>query len=1758
MQYITGWSFFKHIVSSIPPSDYDCHIQEASQPDLLEMSEQATGSWTLQNVQALPTSSKLLLEHGDLLLKFVKLQGRIAEQASQQQADLLNDEVTQLEDVIPLLKDEVTQFEDVIPLLQYKIGETSHRPSSRLDRANQKAADLERTNIELSSRISELQGTAKNDRCQCELLQKKVVELELEKQKQESNTKSLEAKIVQLSDNVGTSQAEADSEHKERVLLQKEHDQLKSDKKTQLQKLESELQLHEHDIKLLKDENVALSKDIIQARKRAKDAFHSAKDAQQDTHVVEDAYIDLEMQKDHDELSKEYGANDAESMAKRFEYTDTIIEDQAAQIHRLEIDLEEMDILQETNQELEEANRKLKDDGQRWKEASQRTAENSQKLEEHIRTLEEANQKLEADNRSSKVNSQTLKQESQQLKAALEKGNQITVSSGVDEATMQWVLRARHETLQLERDLGSLEAAWYGDEAALGHGGEVPNRPVSAPATSVVHGDIPEHDTDSEGFEQSRRLSEIGEPQTMMEAWTRQFASYPPSAGIESWRNSQSQAGTRPGSRLAYGSIYTPSQRSRPASIADISNPLPSARLGLVSRGTDAPPHHPNRGSLQSRRSSISLSRNTMFNAVPTMAELAEKIAKDYFMAYLPHNIEVPFSRIPSPEAPKPPSAAQYQPGMASRDFAVEAAQSSQKSLAFYRHNGVQIMEKSKAPVRPLHRGRKASLSTISEMSGSLFSPRRSESRMRAWLTDDEIGIIRGTGLCERGTQTELEDSTACLTEHDQLDPALVSTPLVFDHSTQTEPLPMVGPDAVATYDRATQTTFEHTPATLKDDYFASAPPAPLYQSIGTQSSLGNVPDAGLDFPALAASETASVHGESQPTQQVGPQAITKLLAQFIEDAATQDVTSAPNADKATVMTREEDTFEHKSVQTEGGVTFSTTEHTMQTDPVTVAELPASTPSTYGYEYNSISRPVPADATSGAPRSRVAATARLFERDNGNSRETRAKLAVLTSGGTQSRASQEPSVTITPTKLFTESPHLAFARTDALARSLRPKSEAKQSDRSEAQAVQQGARSPRITKANATDIEVLPAKVYEQEHRPVSRPALATLDAGVQTSPTKHPSIQTFVSSPFQVAQPCIWSESILDATDISSESTTITWETPDDNPYPTPSFYTSPWRSPVTPDYSGLEVVTRGSFDDGDKMVMTTAEGSSARAGSGSLKVDEFTRSPPEFFSRTAMPSPGEVDSESDQSDEDDSILSTPERRHSGNLTQVEASHEPSSTNVSDTIDSPPWQSASPGPVEAPAHEIITTVKQLTHKSRPSTSPVSPEDAWQLQVVRYAEPSALHSPESRFNEARTEDHQERWALQLQRPQTERPVLRSLMLPHAGTPRLLDSPMIAFPDFDDQFFESPSEYIHSPYLAQQNSRAPELNEVNATNEDPPAQLWQPPHRPLPLDLLRSGSVAETVTPPIDSPYPTDSSQHNKERFRFQALAALEGMAERSDSARDFEAPADDMGFSATSRPNSDRTFAVSSARPSPLRFGDSRFPQPESSDPGVSEIGATSPTTPKSSRLTFFDKPTSSIQQRRHKKAASLPTTAAPVIAGLLEWHPSSPADNTASMPHLQEKTPEAGSDLPKEDAQASPKRDKSISTPTFPGSFGTPQGLDPQDISHLPLPILALLCARLPQLLRDAKNTRWHVTIDWGKLWWTVLWLAMAAYFLFNFWLSVLLRDHIDDWKSANVSSRKYNYIVMARDEYWGNSWWKLLEFWMAGGLGGSMELLV
>ena len=754
----------------------------------------------------------------------------------------------------------------------------------------------------------------------------------------------------------------------------------------------------------------------------------------------------------------------------------------------------------------------------------------------------------------------------------------------------------------------------------------------------------------------------------------------------------------------------------------------------------------------------------------------------------------------------------------------------------------------------------------------------------------------------------------------------------------------------------------------------------------------------------------------------------------IVGTAAAQATKSVPKADKATAMTPKESVFEHESSQTTGGVAFGTADRGMETDMMNIAELPAPVPTASSHEHVSTSRPVSTQTIPRTPGSRVAAAAQLFEKADSNRKGAGAKPTILTLRNAQTPASRGPSVPTTPPTLFTASPHLPFARNDAVTRSLRPALGAKQIESGEHLAVQQDPTALRAEERNATSIEFLPAKAYEHEQTGTGHATL-TLDAGVQTSSTVAEHSAKPIPEPSQVIHFDSQSGSTLDPTDISPPSTVI-WETPDDNPYPTPGFYTDPWRSPITPDYSGLEVVNEGSVQDSIKVVVLRAEEDRRRAESGSSAILEDIVAPPEDFARTAMPSPGEIDSESDESDDDDVIQITPERRQSDDLSHVSSVNEPIDTVIQDSINSPRSRNLNPGAVEAPAHEDVPVVKRLTHISRPSTSPVSPEDAWQLRVVKYTSPSALSSPKPHLDVLPREDVEERSALEVQRTRQEKPVLRSLMLPHAGTPRLLDSPMIPFPDFDDQLFESPSEYSHSPCLARRGPRASGSGETNTADESHPAQLWQPPRRPPPLNFLRAGSVAETVTPPIDSPYAADSSQHNKKRFRFQAFAALEGMAETSDYGTDHDVASYDRGSSALSMQSSVRTFAGSSARPSPLRFGNTRFPQPRLEETAVSEIGTTSPTTPRSSQPAFFDKFTPSIQQRRHKKAASLPATAAPLIAGLLDWHPSLSVDNGSPKPIVQEEAPETSNILPKEDAQGSSTRDKSTNIPTFPGGF--------------------------------------------------------------------------------------------------------------------------
>ncbi len=1729
-------SFFTHTASSIPPSDGggdpSSPTGEKHQP-----AEQAKLPEVVQQNSTHPVQRKLDSNHalafplskekdvGEMLVKF---QDRVREQ----------DPKTQIE----LLKSEISCFEDVILQLRSKLDAASRHPASlqerhdasikilekqifdlrqEMGRLREGKGKLQRERDRISERVNELQASASNEHQRLELLQKKFDQLEIHKKKQaqqlqsqEGDIKSLTDKNASLSDQVAASQISAKNEHQQRELQQKKLDQSESDKQAQLQKLEAEIQLHEGDIKRLTDENSALLEAFLQVGSRAKDAHGSVENAQHDVQRAEDAYVDLQMQKDQAEQSKEDGQKEATSVAQQLERMNVIVEQQSAQIYRLEIEAENRDILAEENQELKK------------------------KYEE----LEEKNQKL---------------------KEALERGGQIIVGSEADEATRQWVLLARNETLELERDLVLLEAAWYG--------GEEPTEIAPLPATSLVQQDIQEQDNDSNSLKQSRQSSDIGDPQSLVEYWSQQVAGYPPSAGLESWRNFQPQQGSRPGSRLNYGTGYTPSRRSRPTSLVGLPKPFPSARLGLVSRGTDAPSQRADRHLLRSRSSSREISRNLVWTSVPSLAELARKRDGDDFFSYLPHNREVPLPQ----KAAEPSSAAQYQPRMASHDFAMAAAKSSQNSLAFYRHNGLKIMEEASAPVRPLHHGRKASLSTISEKSGSfVLSPRRSDSRTRAWLTEDEY---KRTRLGDTGTQTGVKEATASRLKIEQLNQTQSSTSVVFDHGTQTKTIAVVIPSPVLTHDQETQTALEGILKAVDDEQFTTARPASMLIGGETQASLGTVLDPGPNPPSPSVPEAASIHRETKPILEPRSGYSMGELKTVISSeigrggTAAQDGISYSKADKATAMTPKENTFGHKAVQnktvqTSTNVVSSAVERSKHADFMDIAELPAPIPTTSSYGHFSTNRPVSAENIPPTPRSRVAATARLFEKDNSNRKGASMKLAILTSHDAQSPASTRRLVATTPTKLFTDSPHLPFARNDAVTRSLQPVQDSKLDQGGEHPVVQQDAAVLRAKEEDATSIGTLPAIAYLEKQLVAVQNSPSTADMDRQISPTKASTSQAHVPLPSQTAELYPESCSTFDATDISRESTIIAWEIPDDDPYPTPGFYTDPWRSPVALVYSGLEAVAGVSRHDIDKVPVTSAQQDSHLAEPVLSSVDEVIPMPPEDFARTALPSPGEVEPEirTDESDENESGTDQdvnqirPDHAKSAESSQGATFWEQASSETGETVHSAlPLRSFSLGHLEAPRHGVVPTVQHLTRISRPFTSPVSPEDVWQLQVVSSNDHSFVHSPEPHFNQMRRGHTEKRSEKSVERARREAPVPSCVLLPHARSSRVLDSPVVPFPAFDDQLYESPRQYSPLALPLERMKEVTKHGDINTTENIRFHQLWQPPHRPPPLDLSSSEGNAERLVPVLDSPRYPDTSQLDKKRFRFQALAALEGVAERLDCTMNRDTGSHDRVSSALSTWRSETTSTGSSVTPAPLRLGNSRFPQPELQE-CFSEIGTTSPIMSEPPPLSFLRSPGASRHELRLSEAVRAPATAVSAVAGLLEWRQPFRDHERNQTPSVQGQTSDNSDTISENNTGSSARKDKSTSTMTFPGAFSNPRVLDLEDIDHLPLPIMPLLFAQMRCLLWEIKNIKYNITIDWSKLWWTVLWAAMSAYFLSNFWLSILLRDHIDDWKSANLSTRKYNHIVTGRDEYWGNSWWKLIEFWLAGGFGGSMELFV
>ena len=1345
----------------------------------------------------------------------------------------------------------------------------------------------------------------------------------------------------------------------------------------------------------------------------------------------------------------------------------------------------------------------------------------------------------------------TLEEENRQPREASAQGG---TGSEAYENVKNWLLRARDENILLEKDLESLADLWSHSRQPthMDHYVEI-NKPKQ---------DVEEHGSDAQSTDPSHPASEMYTPQDLKQ-WTREIHDGLPSASGESWRNSQSQAGTRPSSRNSNNNGL----RSRPNSQAGLPKQLPGPYAGVVSRGTDAPYQRSNRHSLKSRPPSRGLVRNPSSTSISSYAEPNRRAwqEKRNFNAYFPHNVEVP---IPKAE-PKPPSAARYQQGMDSRDFAIAASQSSRESLDYHRQNGLKTVEEAAASVRPLHRGRKASLSTISERSESVVrSPLRSFSRTRAWIHGDESHVVH---LRESGTQTDDEYASPTNRRLDQATQTQYSTSISLDRDTQTEILDVQtdreAPSErtrIVTPDEATRTAFDEVQKLTADKQTATLSPTHFREDTSTQISFDIAPETE--------DQTASAQ----------PQTLASMHEISNQEKATQTMSSdmpPSKADKGTAMTPREATTQDSAVQATDVLAFSGIEHGVQTDFPEIAELPAPLSKTPEMSHRLPRTPV---SEPQGPRSRVAATAQLFDKDDLKPKGPLLKLAVNASNSAPNTPSKRPAVSTTPTELFTDSPHLPFARNAALTKSMEAISKAKRNDGSERQLMEQDASALQSDEEAPASAQLLPAMAYQESQRVAIQELPTLVDASVQTSPTTIGGTENEVSHSDQNEQsylPSDMSDISLDGRDKSSRSSVFHWETPDDNPYPTPGFYTEPWHSPYTSEYSGLEVVNEDATSAGEHAPIVTNSEDGLISESGRSGVHTPAVIAPPDFARTASPFPEEKeketwpnDSEEFESDEDEQteeIYTDLQPREDPK--EIRQSLEEAVTEIRGRVSQERPHSAAPGPSEvqeAPTIEVAITTKQAAEPTRhkSSNSPVSPEDATELQIVKYDDPNSLPSPEPP-SRAENPGEGERVELDVARPLRSRPGPLTLVLPHTAATMIVESPNIPFPTFDDQLYESPIQYSQPSPPTSRETDEPGVGMWQPMVQPHSLQLRRPHRRPPPLTLLPSRSIVGPATTPLDSPAASGNSQ--RQDARSQALAALEGRAGQSDCDLDaeelssvmtrIEQSAHDLDAerlsSEMSRTSSEMSFTHSSAEIAPLRLRNCRLPQFEPQDARVNEIqsseineiGATSPTASASPPGQTSHATQPPLRQARHKKASSVPIREAPFVAGLLEWHKS---------PAAEERNPQARAQTQKheENRQPTQKQDRGTNTPTFPGGFPSPRVLNTPEFDTSTLPSIPLIVAQA--FVRNARIIKCKV--DWRKLWWVVLWMAILTYFLFNFWLSIVLRDHIDDWKSANVSSRKYNYIMTARDEYWGNSRQKLGEWILADSLAGSMELHV
>ena len=818
------------------------------------------------------------------------------------------------------------------------------------------------------------------------------------------------------------------------------------------------------------------------------------------------------------------------------------------------------------------------------------------------------------------------------------------------------------------------------------------------------------------------------------------------------------------------------------------------------------------------------------------------------------------------------------------------------------------------------------------------------------------------------------------------------------------------------------------------------------------------------------------------------------------------------HSDKATAMTPRLQTVEYQTVETQASIPFKGVEQGIQTDIKNVAELPAGLLTTPGIRQASPSALVHVRQTPKVPRSRVAAAAGRIEKDSQKQGQS-VKLAVTASIDGTSAAHSGSAKTTTPTKLVTRGPDLPFARAGDLTKSMHKapaaKTEREMQQASEA-SVQPG------TDPYLSNNELLPAIAYKEPSILVRPDPQPIRHFGVQTSPVEADSTQIIPSRAISPAGSYPSSDRPFNAASISPEATVVSWETPDDDPYPTPSFYSNPWQSSTSKSYSDLEVVQGESLDDSDKVLLVTGDEDSL-VSSSNVDTEKAEISVPEDFARTALPSPEEQvdDMESENNDEFD-------------LAMVEQVEDEAQTNEAPKGLKELKESSEQSTSEIQANDhpelLVRTEGNQNARisgSKASTSPVSPEDAQELRLVRYGDPSLKSSPESLPKTTQLETRGKLVGLGIN------------LAPHepdsAGT--------TPFPAYHEQLSESPAQYSDDPPFSEQSSAesTPLIGLRNGLTLHP---------RALGLSNVEDG----------DDEYDEEQAYH-----RASSLAALEGRTEQEGE------PYNALDLPPVTPPESfDK--ARNSCEPPPLRFGVNRLPRPEPESelqhPNAVEIGTTSPIEPESAQVEFPEATQSTRQVERKRKATSAPVMTTPFIAGLLGWRRSTEQQSTTTggMAEQPAQEPVQGTGVtpqqPAEPVRQAQNTDTGTNTPTIPGAFSDPRSFEAKNFANITLPFLPMVLAG--DMIQGWAKISSKVRLERRKPMWLALWVAILAYFIYSMWLATVLRDHINEWKSANVSPRKYSYIVAARDEYWGNSWLRLFQFSIAGGFGGSRELFV